>query len=108
LAQAAKKVVQAESYAFISGTIFRDPGFALPNATVTLTPNPSPQAPPLKIQKLQTVCNSRGEFVFRVPPAAMRYTVRATAKGYREEEKSIDVEGEARVEVTLSLREESK
>jgi len=108
LAQAGKKAAEPESYALVSGTVFRDPGFALPNAIVTLTPNPPAASSPAKIKKQQSVTNSRGEFVFRVPPAAMRYTVRAAAKGYREEEKSVDVQGETRIEVTLSLREESK
>jgi hypothetical protein len=108
LAQAGKKTAEPASYALVSGTVFRDPGFALPNATVTLKPNPSPGLSPTKIKKQQSVTNSRGEFVFRVPPASMRYTVRAAAKGYREEEKSVDVEGETRIEVTLSLHEESK
>jgi len=108
IAQAGKKTAEPESNALVSGTVFRDPGFALPNVTVTLTPNPSPGSSPAKIKKQQSVTNSRGEFVFRVPTAAMRYTVRAAAKGYREEEKSVDVEGETRIEVTLSLHEESK
>jgi hypothetical protein len=108
LAHAGKKTAEADSYALVSGTVFRDPGFALPNAMVTLTPNPSLGSSPTKIKKQQSVTNSRGEFVFRVPPTAMRYTVRVAAKGYREEEKSVDVEGETRVEVTLSLHEESK
>lgn len=106
-AQAAKKTAEPGSYALVSGTVFRDPGFALPNATITLTPNPTPSAAPVKIKKLQAVANSRGEFVFRVPPASMRYTITAVAKGYHPEEKSIEVEGEARVEVTLTLHEES-
>jgi hypothetical protein len=108
LAQAGKKTAEPESYALVSGTVFRDPGFALPNATVTLTPSPSPGSSPMKIKKQQGVTNSRGEFVFRVPTVGMRYSVRAAAKGYREEEKSVDVEGETRIEVTLSLHEESK
>ena len=107
-AQAGKKKAETESFALVSGTVFREPGFALPNATVTLTPDPSQGAPVVKIKKQQTVCNSRGEFVFRLPPVSMRYTVRAAAKGYRDEEKPIDVEGEARVDVTFSLHEESK
>ena len=107
-AQAAKKKADPDSYAVVSGTVFRDPGFALPNATVTLTPAPSQAAPSAKFKKQQTVCNARGEFVFRVPPVSMHYTVRAAAKGYRDDEKPIDVEGEARVEVTFSLHEESK
>lgn len=107
-AQAAKKKTEPESYALVSGTVFRDPGLALPNATVILTPDPSPGAPAVKIKKQQTVCNSRGEFVFRLPPLSMHYTVRAAAKGYRDQEKSIDVEGEARVDVTFSLQAQSK
>ena len=107
-AQGAKKKAEPESYALVSGTVFRDPGFALPNATVTLTPNPPEQTPPPKIKKLQTATNPRGEFVFRVPPSIMRYTVKASAKGYKEEEKVIEIQGETRVDVTLSLREESK
>jgi hypothetical protein len=106
--QAGQKKAESESYALVSGTVFRDPGFALPNATVTLTPAPPQESPKSKIKKQQTVCNSRGEFVFRLPPVNMRYTVRAAAKGYRDEEKSIEVEGEARVDVTFSLHEESK
>ena len=107
-AQAAKKKAEPESYAVIAGTVFRDPGFAFPNVTVTLIPNPVEEAAPLKVKKLQTTANFRGEFVFRVPPSSMRYTVKASAKGYHDEEKVVDVQGETRVEVTLSLREESK
>ena len=107
-AQAAKKTSAPESYAVVSGTVFREPGFALPNATVTLTADPPSDAPATKIKKLQSISNSRGEFVFRVPPANMRYTVRAAFRGYHPEEKSVQVEGEARMEVTLSLHEESK
>jgi len=75
---------------------------------VTLIPAPSRESPKSKIKKQQTGCNSRGEFVFRLPPVSMRYTVRAAAKGYSGQEKSIEVEGEARVDVTFSLHEESK
>ena len=107
-AHAAKKKAEPESYALVSGTVFRDPGFALPNVAVTLTPALPDEAPSAKIKKLQTVTNPRGEFIFRVPPSKMRYTVKASAKGYREEEKTVEVEGETRVEVTLLLREEPK
>lgn len=106
-AQAAKKKAQPESYALLSGTVFRDPGFALPNVTVTLTPDPADPSSG-KTKSLQTVSNPRGEFTFRLPPVNMRYTVRAVAKGYHQEEKSIEVQGEARVDVTFSLHEESK
>ena len=107
-AQAGKKKAEPESYALVSGTVFRDPGFALPNATVTLVPNPGQEAVPPKVRKMQAVCNTRGEFVFRVPPVSMRYTVRASARGCHDDEKPVEVQGEERVEVTLTLHEESK
>lgn len=107
-AEAGKKKEAAESYAIVSGTVFRDPGFALADAIVTLAPDPAAPAPAVKAKKAQTTCNFRGEFVFRVPPANARYIVKATAKGYHEEEKAIEVRGEERVEVTFSLHEESK
>jgi hypothetical protein len=107
-AQAGKKNSEPESYALVTGTVFRDPGFALPDAIVTLTPDPGRESLPAKIKKMQTVCNPRGEFVFRVPPLNMLYTVKAAAKGYHDEQKPVEVHGEARVEVTFSLHEESK
>jgi hypothetical protein len=92
--QAAKKKTDTEPYALVSGTVFRDPGFALPNATVTLTPAEPQGTSTTKIKKLQTVSNGRGEFVFHVPPIDMHYLVRAVANGYHEEEKSVQVQGE--------------
>jgi hypothetical protein len=106
--QGGQKKAETESYSLVSGTVFRDPGFALPGATVTLTPVPSQDARSAKIKKQQTVCNSRGEFVFRIPPVSMHYIVRAAAKGYREEEKPVEIQGEARVDITLSLHDQSK
>jgi hypothetical protein len=107
-AQAAKKSAEPDSYALVSGTVFRDSGFALPGATVTLTPDSSENISSKKLKRLQAVCNFRGEFAFRIPPLNMHYTLRAAAKGYREQEKRIEVQGEGRVDVTLSLEKESK
>lgn len=106
--EAAKKKAEQESYAVVAGTIFRDPGFALPNAQVILLPDPRQEAPAGKIKKMQTVANSRGEFVFRVPPVSLRYIVKASAKGYQDQEKPVSVQGEDHVEVTFTLHEESK
>ena len=106
-AQAAKKKAEPDSYAVVTGTVFRDPGFALPNALVILTAGPR-QEVPAKAKRIQTVCNSRGEFAFRLPPVNARYNIKASAKGFQDEEKSIAVQGEDHVEVTFSLHPESK
>lgn len=105
---AAKKKAPPEHYGLVAGTIFRDPGFALPGAEVTLIPDPaSGQAEPM-IKKLTASSDSRGEFVFRVPTAAMRYTVHVSLKGYAPQQKTVSIEGEQRVDATFTLQPESK
>jgi hypothetical protein len=104
LAAYPKKKAALESYAVISGNVFNESAFALPDATATLTADPAPAKP----EKMEAVSDSRGEFVFRVPPTAMRYTIVVAAKGYKSMQKSVSVEGEERLEVTFQLERESK
>ncbi len=108
LAGAGKKKTVAEAYSIVAGTVFREPGFALPGAEVTLIPNFQADGVSLKVKKLSTVSDTRGEFVFRVPVANVQYTVKVAAKGYRGEEKTVNVQGEERADVTFQLHEESK
>ena len=99
----------AASDAVIVGTVFRDPGFALPGAEVTLVPDPEDTAKlPKKIKKQRTTTSMRGEFVFHVPAAPVRYRISAAAKSYKTEEKPVMVQGEGRTDVTLTLMQESK
>jgi Carboxypeptidase regulatory-like domain len=91
------------AYAVVAGTVFRDSGFSLSGATVTLAVKDAP-----KVKKLQSVSDARGEFAFRVPPVAGTYVVRASMKGFQPAEKEASVTGEERVEVTLMLSSESK
>lgn len=106
--QASKKKGTLETYALIVGTVFSASGYALPDANVTLTPDPQPDSAPLKIKKLQVVSDSRGEFAFRVPPGAMHYIVGASAKGYRAAQKPVIVQGEDRVDISFQLDPEAK
>ena len=108
LTAADRKKAPPEPYALVGGTVFKESGFVLPGADVTLLPNPQPDTPAVKMKKMQATTDSRGEFVFRVPAAGMRYTLRASAKGFQSDEKSATVQGEERVDVTFQLREESK
>jgi Carboxypeptidase regulatory-like domain len=94
---------QLEHYAVVAGTVFRDSGFSLPGATVTLAPKADPKA-----KRLQTTSDARGEFAFRVPAAPATYVVRASLKGFRLEEKEAAVGDEGRVEVTFLLTPEAK
>ena len=107
-ANAGDKKTVAEPYAMVGGTVFQESGFALANAVITLAPEPQAGGSTAKAKKVQAISDARGEFVFRVPAGAGRYTVRAAAKGYQTKEKSVTVEREERVDVTFQLQPESK
>src|SRR5882724_8679744 len=61
LATAGKKKALPEAYSIVAGTVFREPGFALPQAEVTLIPNPGQAGLPVKAKKIATVSDARGE-----------------------------------------------
>jgi hypothetical protein len=108
-AAAAKKKPALDTYALVSGSVFEESGYALPDADVILTPEAQPDKPPRdKTTTLQTVSDARGEFVFRVPPGPMHYSVTVSGKGYQSQQKSINIEDQERVEVTFQMERESK
>jgi len=100
MAQAKQK---AEPEAVIAGTVFRDPGFAQPGASVVLALK---SAPAKKLQRL--ISSPRGEFTFRVPAGANSYVVSATLKGFQTARQEIDIQGEEQINATLLLVPESK
>jgi hypothetical protein len=96
------------AHAVVAGTVFRENGFSLPGAAVTLAVKDAGGVPAKKSKKLQAVSDARGEFAFRVPPGAATYVLRASMKGFQPVEKEAAVAGEERVEVTFVLPSESK
>jgi hypothetical protein len=91
-------------HAVVAGTVFRDPGLALPGATVVLMRKGDPKAKKLQ----EAVSNYRGEFAFEVPAGEGVYIVRASLKGFHPEEKEALISADERIEVTLVLVPESK
>lgn len=88
----------------IAGSVFRNPGYALPEATVTLFLHDDP-----KHKKLaQQGTTYRGEFVFHVPASPAVYVVKASARGFRSEEKEASVTGPDRIDLTFTLEPETK
>jgi hypothetical protein len=91
-------------HAVVAGTVFRDPGLALPGATVVLMRKDDPKA-----KKLQdAISNYRGEFAFQVPAVEAAYIVRASLKGFHPDEKEALISADERIEVTLVLVPQSK
>jgi len=108
LTAAGKKKAMPEAYGLVGVSVYHEPGLALKEADVTLTPAPAAGEAPVKMKKLQGSTDSRGEYVFRVPAVNATYKVAVSARGFHGEEKSVTVHGEERAEVTFTLHEESK
>jgi hypothetical protein len=92
-----------ESVAIISVSVFRDPGFSLPGAEIDLQPDPEVKTS-IKVKKMKAVSDRRGELNFRVPAAAMRYTLTFRAKGYQSETRQVTIAGEERQDVFVTMK----
>ena len=88
----------------VAGTVFRDPGFALAGADVTLSVKTPPQR--VKVPKVQrTISNFRGEYSFRVPAARAEYVITVKAPGLIDEEKTAALgDDPERLDVYLTLK----
>jgi hypothetical protein len=101
-----KKDTKNDSYSVVAGTVFREPGLALPGAEVILFPE-GEEPTGKKSKKMTYTANGRGEFAFHVPPVKARYNVKASAKGFKTQEKVVEVVPDERAEVTFMLAAES-
>jgi hypothetical protein len=97
-----RKSEAAAPFALISGTVYRPPGFALPGAQVVVAPE-QPEAGGAKLKKTEAVTNGRGEWAIRVPPVPAKWRVDVKSNGYRPEQRSVSVEGEQRLELSIIL-----
>ncbi len=86
----------------IAGTVFRDTGLSLPGAEITITPLPAGEQK-TKVRPVKVVSDARGEFVVRVPPGPARYRVAASARGYQTAERTVEIQGEERVDLNFLL-----
>lgn len=91
-------------HAVIAGTIFRDPGFAVPGAEATLTFHAPPPGSKKIPKPVKARANGRGEFFFHVPAGEAEYTVRGAAPGLAAAEKTVRIHGEERAEVYFNLK----
>ena len=89
--------------AVIAGTVFRDPGFAQPGASVSLALK---SAPAKKLQ--HQISSPRGEFTFRIPAGPNRYLVTATLKGFQPAREEIEIQDQEQINATLLLVPETK
>lgn len=94
-------VAQKGTHVVVAGSVFRESGFSLPGATVTLMAKDMPKGKSLK-STLKATTDARGEFAFRVAPAAAYYVITASMKGFKTARAEASVAGEERVDVTFN------
>ena len=98
-----KKSASSDLYALIGCTVFRDPGFALRGAEVTLEPE-EPVVNGIKLKPQKGLADARGEVVFRVAPIQAKYRITAVSPGMKPETKpAVTQGGEERIDVTFLL-----
>ena len=96
-------------YSVVAGTVFRENGFALAGAEVTLEVAPEAGVAQKKMKKLQAGTSPRGEFSFRVPPLPAKYKIVVIARGFQTADQVVEIQGPAeRADATFTLSTESK
>jgi hypothetical protein len=88
--------------ALIAGTVFRDSGFSLPGAGLTVDADPEPGVK-VKFKRVSMVSDSRGEFAIRLPAVPMRYVLTVSAAGFETWKKQFSIQGEERLDLSVVL-----
>ena len=89
-------------YALVAGTVYRPPGFSLPGAKVTVSPE-QPETSGVKLKKIQAFSDARGEWAVRVPPVPAKWRVDVKIDGYLPAQRTVSVKGEQRVDLSIVL-----
>ena len=95
-----EKKGREKPFAVVGGTVFREPGFALPGAEVLI----EAASPGSKFKRQKAVSDARGEFAFRVPPGEATYKLTARARGHEVQEKTASVTSEEHLDVFFQLK----
>ncbi len=95
-------------YSVIAGTVFRDPGFALPGALVVLEEVDPPAAKGKRMKPQKVNSDSHGEYAFRLPASEAKFKLTATAKGFVSQVKETVATAGVRVDVFFELKPESR
>jgi hypothetical protein len=85
----------------LAGTVFRDPGFALPGVEVILEEK-RPNGKKGKTQK--TFTDARGEYAFLLPSEERNYVVKVAPRGLEPQQKDTASVPGARIDVFFTLK----
>lgn len=103
---AGAKEKKPQHFGVISGSVFRETGFSFAGVEIVVTLKAQEEAPGSKKPKLREWkgrSDARGEFAFRVPALAGRYTVAVRAEGYKLREQTVEIGIDERRELIFNL-----
>jgi len=100
---AEKKAKADEPFGVIAGTVFRETGFSFAGVEIVVVWELDGK----KKKEWKGRSDARGEFAFRVPAGAGRYTVRVKAEGHAPEERVVEIGIDERRELSIRLQTET-
>ncbi len=92
-----KKKSRVAAQAVLAGSVFQESGFLVRGARVVVTNAGRPR------EKKETATDLQGEFAVRVPAGKARYTVEVAAEGFLPQQKTVEVSGDERIDLTFRL-----
>jgi len=98
------KKKEPQKQGVIAGTVFKESGFSLAGATLTLKPVVEEGVKIKKKEIQQTTSDRRGEFSFRVPFGSLGYTVRVEADGWQPAERTVQSQWDQRININFRLK----
>ena len=102
-AQAAeKKKSKTAPQAVLFGSVFQENGFLVRGARVVVWNVERPK------ERKETTSDVQGEFSLRVPVGKGKYTVEVSATGLASEQKTVEIVGDERIDLTFRLAPRAK
>lgn len=99
---AGKKKSKAVPQALLFGNVFQENGFSVRGARVVIANADRPK------DRQEITTDVQGEFAARVPAGKARYTVGVSAEGFAPAQKTVEIFGDERVDLTFRLTPLSK
>ncbi len=99
---AEKKKSKAAPQAILFGSVFQENGFLLRGARVVVWNSERPK------QRQETTSDVQGEFSVRVPAGKGKYTVEVSAPGFQSQQKTVEIVGDERIDLTFRLAPPAK
>ena len=97
-----KKKSKARPEAVLFGSVFQENGFLVRGARVVVWNAERPK------ERKETTSDVQGEFAVRVPAGKGKYTIEVNAAGFASQQKTVEIAGDERIDLTFRLAPQAK